>query len=182
MYQGGFAGAGGSGTLNNGYLGRTITISSKSASVYPNGSIGVAPALPAGTPCPSAPTVGCPIDPGYNSLQGGETINLVSPGSVRTPRLTQLDLSMKRTFRFHERYVLEPTVQVFNLLNTNAPVVQSTSVSASYSATSPGVAPFLLPQQCASSTVSSFSNCGLGGAATTITNPRILRVALLFRF
>jgi hypothetical protein len=89
---------------------------------------------------------------------------------------------MKRTFKFREKYILEPTVQVFNLLNTNAPVVQSTSVSASYSATSPGVAPFLLPSQCGSSTVGSFANCGLGGAATTITNPRILRVALLFRF
>ncbi len=183
QYQGGFSGAGGSGTLNNGYLGRTITISSKTGSVYPNGSIGVAPSLATGTTCATAgPTVGCPIDPGFNALQGSETINLVSPGQVRTPRLTQLDLSLKRTFRFREKYVLEPTVQVFNLLNTNAPVVQSTSLSASYSATSPGVAPFLTPQQCASSPVGSFASCGLGGAATTITNPRLLRVALLFRF
>jgi hypothetical protein len=179
QYQGGFSGAGGSGTLNNGYLGRTITIASKTSSVYPNGSIGVAPA---GTPCSAGPAVGCPIDPGFSALQGSETINLVSPGAVRTPRLNQLDLSMKRTFRFRERFVIEPTVQVFNLLNTNAAVVQSTSVSASYSATSPGVAPFLTAKQCSSSTVGSFANCGLGGAATTITNPRILRVALLFRF
>jgi hypothetical protein len=184
QYQGGFAGAGGSGTLNNGYLGRTISIASKTASVYPNGSIGVAPALPAGTPCPaSTPTVGCPIDPGFNSLQGAETINLVSPGAVRTARLNQLDLSLKRTFRFREKYVVEPTIQVFNLLNTNAAVLQSTSVSASYSATTAGVAPFLTPQQCAaSSAMSSFANCGLGGAVTTITNPRLLKLALLFRF
>ncbi|MBZ5604049.1 MAG: carboxypeptidase regulatory-like domain-containing protein, partial [Acidobacteriia bacterium] len=179
QYQGGFTGAGGSGTLNNGYLARTITISSKTASVYPNGSIGVAPA---GTSCSAGPAVGCPIDPGFNALQGAETINLVSPGAVRTPRLNQLDLSVKRTFKFREKYVLEPTIQVFNLLNTNAAVVQSTALSAAYSATSPGVAPFLTEKQCSSSTVGSFANCGLGGAITTITNPRILRLALLFRF
>jgi hypothetical protein len=183
QYQGGFAGAGGSGTLNNGYLGRTITISSKTASVYPNGSMGVAPSLAAGATCATAgPTVGCPIDPGFNALQGSETINLVSPGQVRTPRLNQFDVSMKRTFRFHEKYILEPTLQVFNLFNTNAAVVQATSITASYSATSPGVAPFLTPQQCASSNVGSFANCGLGGAVTTITNPRLMRLALLFRF
>jgi hypothetical protein len=179
QYQGGFSGAGGSGTLNNGYLGRTITIASKTSSVYPNGSVGVAPA---GTSCSLGPAVGCPIDPGFSALQGSETINLVSPGAVRTPRLNQLDLSMKRTFKFRESFVIEPTVQVFNLLNTNAAVAQSTALSAAYSATSPGVAPFLTAKQCSSSTVGSFANCGLGGAVTTITNPRILRVALLFRF
>jgi hypothetical protein len=183
QYQGGFAGAGGSGTLNNGYLGRTISIASKSASVYPNGSVGVAPALPTGVPCPAnTPTVGCPIDPGFNALQGSETINLVPPGAVRTARLTQLDLSVKRAFRFRDKYVIEPGAQVFNLLNTNAPVVQSTSIPASYAPTSAGVAPFLTPQQCGSSTVGSFANCGLGGAVTTITNPRLLKFVLLFRF
>ena len=144
-----------------------------------NGSIGVAPA---GTPCTAGPAVGCPIDPNFNALQGSETINLVSPGQVRTPRLNQLDLSVKRTFKFRERYVLEPTVQVFNIMNTNAAVVQATALSASYSATSAGVAPFLTASQCSSSTVSKFANCGLGGAITTITNPRLLRVALMFRF
>jgi hypothetical protein len=183
QYQGGFTGAGGSGTLNNGYLGRTISIASKTSSVYPNGSIGVAPSLAAGATCATAgPTVGCPIDPGFNALQGSETINLVAPGQVRTPRLNQLDLSFKRTFRFREKYVLEPTIQIFNLLNTNAAVTQSTSLSASYAATSPGVAPFLTPQQCGSSSVGSFANCGLGGAVTTITNPRLVRLALMFRF
>jgi len=180
QYQGGFAGAGGSGTLNNGYLGRTVTIASKTSSVYPNGSIGVAPA---GTPCVTGVAeVGCPIDPFFNSLQGSETINLVSPGAVRTARLNQLDLGLKRTFKFRDKYVLEPEIQVFNLLNTNAAVLQSTSLSAAYSPTSPGVAPFLTQSQCASSTVGSFANCGLGGAVTTITNPRIMRLALLFRF
>ncbi|HWZ32282.1 MAG TPA: carboxypeptidase regulatory-like domain-containing protein [Bryobacteraceae bacterium] len=184
-YQGNFTGAGGSGTLNNGYLARTISIASAAGSVYPNGSIGVAPA---GTPCSAGPAVGCPIDPGYNALQGGETINLVAPGQVRTPRLNQLDLSLKRTFKFRERFVIEPEFQVFNLLNTNAAVVQATALSASYpldkngKPTSAGVAPFLTSSQCSGSTVGSFANCGLGGAITTITNPRLLKVALLFRF
>jgi hypothetical protein len=108
-------------------------------------------------------------------LQGVETINLVSPGQVRTPRLNQLDLSLKRTFRFGERYVLEPTVQVFNLFNTNAAVTQSVALGTS-------VAPYLAPSACAASTVASAPNCGLGGSVTTITNPRLLRLAVLFRF
>ncbi len=182
-YQGNFTGAGGIGNPEQRISGPHHSISSKTSSVYPNGSVGVAPSLAAGTTCATAgPTVGCPIDPGFNALQGSETINLVAPGQVRTPRLNQLDLSMKRTFKFREKYVLEPTVQVFNLLNTNAAVVQSTSLTASYSATSPGVAPFLTASACASSTVGSFANCGLGGSVTTITNPRLLRMALLFRF
>jgi Carboxypeptidase regulatory-like domain len=183
QYQGGFIGSAGSGTLNNGYQPRTISIASKTSSVYPNGSVGVAAGLAPGTTCATAgPTVGCPIDPGFNALQGSEAINLVAPGQVRTPRLNQLDLSLKRTFRFREKYVLEPTIQVFNLLNTNAAVTQSTSITASAAAGTPGVAPFLTPQQCANSTVGSFASCGLGGAVTTITNPRLLRLALLFRF
>jgi hypothetical protein len=192
QYQGNFTGGTGTGTLNNGYLARTITVASASSSVYPNGSIGVAPALSAAqiaaagslaNACKTVgPTIGCPIDPGFNPLQGSETINLVAPGQVRTPRLNQLDISFKRTFRFREKYVLEPTVQWFNLLNTNAAVAQSTALAASYSATSAGVAPFLSSSACSGSTVGSFANCGLGGAVTTITNPRIMRVALLFRF
>jgi hypothetical protein len=100
----------------------------------------------------------------------------VAPGQVRTPRLNQLDLSFKRTFKFKEKYVVEPEIQVFNLLNSNAAVVQSTAVSASATG---NVAPFLPSSACGSGTP---ANCGLGGAVTTITNPRLLKMALLFRF
>ncbi len=187
-YQGNFAGGSiqpngvnGTGTLNNGYLARTIAITSAKTSVYPQGSVGVAPALASGTACTAngGYVVGCPIDPGYNALQGGETINLVSPGQVRTPRLNQLDLSFKRTFKFREKYTLEPTIQLFNILNSSAAVVQSTALST---ASTGNFAGFLPASACASSTVGSLPNCGLGGSVTTITNPRILKVVILFKF
>src|SRR6202030_794699 len=100
---------------------------------------------------------GCAVDPGLSGLQGLETINLVAPGQVRTPRLNQFDLSLKRTFKFRERYVLEPTVQVFNLTNTNAAVVQSVALGTT-------VAPYLPSSACAASSVGSAPNCGLGGS------------------
>ncbi len=114
---------------------------------------------------------GAIVDP--NLKQGAESITLVAPGQVLTPRLNQLDLSFKKTFRFREKYTLEPTVQIFNILNSNAAVSQATAVSTT-------VAPFLTSSQC--SGASNLVNCGVGGPVTTITNPRLLRLALLFRF
>jgi hypothetical protein len=174
-YQGSF------GDADNGYLPRTIAISSKTSSVYPNGSVGVAPSLAAGASCATAgPTVGCPIDPGYNSLEGTQTINLIAPGAYRTPRVNQWDISLKRTFRIKERYLLEPTIQWFNLLNSNAAISQTTAVPAT--TTSTGTAPFLTPQQCAGSTVASIPQCGLGGNISTITTPRLMKLALTVKF
>ncbi|MGD1091025.1 MAG: hypothetical protein ABSB35_03420 [Bryobacteraceae bacterium] len=89
-----------------------------------------------------------------------------------TPRLNQVDLSFKRTFHSKERFVLEPEAQIFNFFNSNAAVPQSTTVSTT-------VTPFLPQSACTSG---SAANCGLGGAVTTITNPRLLKLALLFRF
>ena len=89
---------------NNGYLPRQLSIASAATSVYPNGCIGCQ-TLTSGQTCAtvSAATVSCPIDPGFNSLQGSETVNLVSPGAVRAPRLTQWNVNIKRTFRIKEK-------------------------------------------------------------------------------
>ncbi len=174
-YQGSY------GDADNGYLPRTIAISSAKTSVYPNGCVGCAPALPAGAACPATATVGCPIDPGYNSLQGATTVNLIPPGAYRTPRVNQWDISLKRTFRIKERYILEPTIQWFNLLNSNAAITQSTAVPATTTGT--GTAPFLTPQQCAAnSAVASIAQCGLGGNISTITTPRLMKLALTIKF
>jgi hypothetical protein len=203
QYQGGFTGQTGSGTLNNGYLARTLSITS-TASVYPANCVGCAPAPIASINsttgaatlnCPVAsattawaPTVGCAIDPFYNTLQGGETINLASPGQVRTDRLNQFDVSLKRTFKFRDKYVIEPTIQFFNVFNTNAIVTQGVAVPAAYAApgattaaqaTKDGVAPFLDASKCGGISVAS---CGLGGTASVITNPRLMRFALIFKF
>ncbi len=152
-YQGSFL-TGAGAVVNNGYLARTWTITS--ATRYPANCVGCTP--------------GALVDPGL--LQGAEVINLVAPGRVLTPRLNQLDLGLKKTFRIREKYVFEPEVQVFNLTNSNAAVVESVSLGSDTS-------PYLPKSAC---TASSPANCSLGGAVTTITNPRLLRLALLFRF
>ncbi|MBV8902824.1 MAG: hypothetical protein JOZ22_04240, partial [Acidobacteriia bacterium] len=154
-YQGGFAPVGGtSGIVNDGYLARTWTITPLTR--YPANCVGCTP--------------GALVDPGL--LQGAETINLVPPGRVLTPRLNQLDISLKKTIHFHERFVLEPEAQIFNILNSSAAVTESTALGSDTS-------PFLSKSACTSSTL---ANCGLGGAVTVITNPRLLRLAVLFRF
>jgi hypothetical protein len=170
-YQGNFAGSGTVGGTNNGYLARTWAISAATrypadCALCPNDPSG-ATVVVNGVTYPEKAIV----DPGLK--QGAETINLVAPGQVLTPRLNQLDLSFKKTFRLREKYTIEPTVQIFNILNSNAAVSQSVAVSTT-------VAPFLTSSQC--SGTSNLVNCGVGGPVTTITNPRLLRLALMFRF
>jgi hypothetical protein len=144
------------GIVNNGYLGRAWTITA--ATKYPTNCVGCTP--------------GALVDPGLSPSQGSETIQLAAPGQVLTPRLNQLDIGFKKTFTIHEKFVLEPEVQIFNILNSNAAVSESVSLGGDAS-------PFLPKSACTSS---SPANCGLGGTVTTITNPRIMRLALLFRF
>jgi hypothetical protein len=145
------------GVINDGYLARLWTLTS--GTVYPANCVGCTP--------------GARVFPtGFVLGQASESINLAAPGQVLTPRLNQLDLGMKKTFTLRERYVFEPEVQVFNLLNSNAAVTESVTLGANAS-------PFLSKSACGGS---SDAKCGLGGAVTTITNPRLLRVALLFRF
>jgi hypothetical protein len=181
-YQGQFSNGGNSSSttyvdVNDGYLARTISISSAKTSVYPNGCIGC---MPAGNPCTAGFVVGCPIDPGFNALAGAQTINLIPPGAYRSPRVNQLDISIQRTFRIKERLTLQPKFQLFNLLNSNAAISQTVSIPASTTGT--GTAPFLTPQQCSGSPVASIAQCGLGGNISTITTPRLMKLALTIRF
>jgi len=160
---GSFSPAGSSAVVgNDGYLARTWTVSS--ATRYPS-DCAQCPQDPA------APALKAKVDP--TMAQASETLQLVAPGQVLTPRLTLLDIGFKRPFHIKERFVFEPEVQIFNLLNTNAAITQSTTVSTT-------VAPFLPTSACGSSTT--LVHCGVGGPVTTLTNPRILRLALLFRF
>jgi len=96
----------------------------------------------------------------------------VAPGQVLTPRLNQFDIGLKKTFRLRDRFVFEPEIQVFNILNSNAAVTESVNLAGD-------AAPFLPKSACGASAP---ANCGVGGAVTTITNPRLLRLAALFRF
>jgi len=143
--------------VNNGYLARTWSLNANS--VYPTNCVGC--------------TAGARVFPaGFIMGQGPETINLVAPGQVLTPRLNQLDVGMKKTFTIKDRLTFEPQVQAFNILNNNAAVVEATSLGAN-------AAPLLPKSACGAS---SAANCGVGGSIVTITNPRLLRVALLFKF
>jgi len=162
-YQGGgvpagFAPSGSTaGVADDGYLARYWTINANT--VYPKNCVGCTP--------------GARIFPtGTVFGQTSDNIQLVAPGSVVTPRLNQLDVSFKKSFRFKDKYVLEPEVQIFNILNNNAAVSESQSLTGD-------AAPLLPKSACGGS---SAANCGLGGTVTTITNPRLLRLALLFRF
>jgi hypothetical protein len=150
-------GIGTGGVINNGYLARTWQLNANS--VYPTNCVGC--------------TAGARVFPtGFVMGQGPTTVNLVAPGQVLTPRLNQLDVGIKKTFTFRDRWTFEPEVQAFNILNSNAAVSESVALGAN-------AAP-LLPKSACSSAAG--ANCGLGGPISVITNPRLLRVALLFRF
>jgi Carboxypeptidase regulatory-like domain len=152
------------GVVNDGYLPRTWTVNA--GSKYPANCVGCTPGAPV---FPSTiPGTTTPFAMGQSS----ETINLVAPGQVLTPRLNQLDLGIKRPFTIRERWRFEPEVQVFNVLNTNAAVIEGTGLGTD-------AAP-LLPKSACTGTAG--PACGLGGPIVTITNPRLLRVALLVRF
>jgi hypothetical protein len=145
------------GVFNNGYLARNWTLTANT--VYPAHCVGCTP--------------GARVFPtGFVMGQASEIVNLVAPGQVLTPRLNQLDIGLRKTIKFRERFILEPEAQVFNLLNNNAAVAESVTMGAD-------AAPFLPKSACPSG---SPANCGVGGAVTTITNPRLLRLALLVHF
>ena len=166
-YQGSFTPAGSSAAVNNdGYLARTWTVTKTTR--YPLDCA----QCPAATDAAGAGAgLRAFVDPTMS--QPSETLQLVAPGQVLTPRLNQLDIGFKRVFRFKDKYVLEPEAQIFNMFNSNAAVIQATAVSTT-------VAPFLPASACGSNTA--LKNCGVGGPVTTLTNPRLLRLAMIFRF
>jgi hypothetical protein len=67
-------------------------------------------------------------------------------------------LSVEKTFRLSRVYLIEPTVQIFNILNSDVAVLQAIAVSTS---------------------ATSFIG-GSGGPVTTITPPRLRPPALMF--
>jgi hypothetical protein len=104
-------------------------------------------------------TPGAIVDPGL--AQGSETIMLVAPGSRLTPQLTQLDLGIRRGFLIHERYSVKAEAQIFNFLNSNAVTAEAQTLGSS---------------------VTPFVKGGIGGVPSAILNPRMLRLAVQFRF
>lgn len=105
------------------------------------------------------PSPGAVVDSGL--AQGSETIVLVPPGSRLTPQLTQFDIAIRRGFVVHERYNLKAEAQIFNVLNSNVVTAEAQTLGSS-------VTPFL--------------KGGIGGVPSAILSPRMLRLAVQFRF
>jgi hypothetical protein len=90
-------------------------------------------------------------------------VQLVSPGTRFEPRWNQLDLSLRRTFRFPRGVSVQGQVDLFNALNANPVLSEGTALSTT-------VSPFLS------------SDPNAGGTPTSILQPRIVRLAAQFRF
>ena len=91
-------------------------------SVYPTGSIGARP--PSVRDKPARANTGywlaAPSIRVTTRCRARPTVHTCPPGAYRTARVNQVDISIKRTFRIKEKLSLEPTFQLFNLLNSNA--------------------------------------------------------------
>ena len=98
------------------------------------------------------------VDPGLR--QGSELIPLVAPGSRLTPRLNQIDLGVRRVFHPRQNMTLSAQAEVFNVINVNTVLTESETLGT--------VTPYLAG--------------GIGGQPSAIANPRMLRLALQFKF
>ena len=86
---------------------------------------------------------------------------LVAPGSRLTPQLNQLDIGVRRSFTFRDRYSVKAEAQIFNVINSNVVTAESQTLGSS-------ITPYL--------------KGGPGGVPTAILNPRMLRLAVQFHF
>ena len=115
------------------------------------------------TQCPNDPTsttgAKAIVDPGLK--QGTEVIQLVAPGARLTPRLNQIDLGMRKSFKIREKVTIMAEGQIFNLFNSSTVLTESFSLGSK-------IAPFLPG--------------GPGGAASVIANPRMLRLNVQVKF
>ena len=93
--------------------------------------------------------------------QGSELIPLVAPGTRLTPRLNQLDLALRKWFTFKERYRISAEAQVFNILNASTVLTESYALG---------------------SNITPFVKGGIGGQPSVVANPRMLRLAMQFKF
>ncbi len=114
--------------------------------------------------------VGCTPNARVNSaLTQTERLPLAQPGSRYADRLNQLDVGIRRTFVFKDRYRLQAQIDVFNATNSNTVLVETQTLgTAALSASNPGITPFI--------------QGGPGGRPTSILQARLLRLALQFHF
>ncbi|MGH9481267.1 MAG: hypothetical protein ACRD1L_04160, partial [Terriglobales bacterium] len=95
-----------------------------------------------GTFCSGTVTYPC------NPMAGGqsETVALTPPGTVRLPGVNLLDFRFSRPTRVNERFTLEPTLDLFNVLNAQTITTESASVPQPSSSTpAPKTTTYLKP-------------------------------------
>jgi hypothetical protein len=107
----------------------------------------------------NCPAPGSLVDPGLT--QGAETIPLVPPGSRLTPRLSQLDLGVRKVFHIREKATIMSEAQFFNVTNSSAVLTESYTLGSS-------IKPYVAG--------------GPGGVPTAVFNPRMMRLNLQFKF
>ena len=95
-----------------------------------------------------------PTDPSHPFGNAGRN-------SVRGLPLNQLDIGVRRSFTFHDRFTIKAEAQIFNVINSNVATAESQTLGSS-------VTPYLKD--------------GAGGVPTAILNPRMLRLAVQFKF
>ena len=105
------------------------------------------------------PLLGAIVDPGLR--QGAAAIPLVAPGTRLTPRLSQLDMGIRKRFKIRERVTLLGEAQFFNVLNVNTPLTESYTLGT---------------------TVKPYLEGGPGGSVSVIEVPRMLRLNFQLKF
>jgi hypothetical protein len=121
-----------------------------------NWSIGSGTKYPTNCVCS---TPGQVVDSGL--VQGSETVQLVPPGSQLSPRLNQLDVGLRRSFKFHDKYTAIAEMQTFNILNSSVPYAYTQTLG---------------------STIAPFVAGGIGGPVTSTLNPRMFRLSGQIKF
>ena len=88
-------------------------------------------------------------------------IPFIAPGSRYQDRLSQLDLGIKRNFKFRESMRMQLQLDVFNVTNSNTVLVQGQNMTTLSANLGPN---------------------GVGGTPTQILQARLMRLAMQFHF
>jgi hypothetical protein len=109
-----------------------------------------------------------------NLKQGTEVIQLIAPGSQLTPRLNQIDLTLRRNFHIRERYTISAEFSMFNLVNQSVALTEAESLGSNNAKL------FMTSSECGS--IANPTNCGIGGTPSVISNPRMFRISTQIKF
>ena len=82
-----------------------------------------------GKPLQTLYTLTSAVVPGL--VQGQDTVALLPQGARRYPGYSLLDVRISRTFKIKERGSIEPMIEIYNLLNQNAPFSEVQTVGPS---------------------------------------------------